>query len=311
MRTPDLSAFEFDALLAHYGIVGHPTRLPLNGPPQTRYDRIDATPPALLLLFAQRDGDARWGAQLTAYLRAQVAPCLAWQTGKTGQTVMTIGDRTAALAMCSEGAQLASPEAAHCAAIGDALAHFHLAGRNASVEHANAIGPAWWRERAAALAGTLPAAETALLCEEIRFQALHRFHDLPRGLIVGLPSRANAWWSAGRPHFISCDRACTDLLLFDVALAVNDWCVDADGAIDPTRARALLHAYADARAFTALERGAWPVLLRAAALQTWLLQREDASVCEAAITRLRRSARSDAEAHRVWPSISVRSSACA
>jgi homoserine kinase type II len=58
--------------------------------------------------------------------------------------------------------------------------------------------------------------------------------------------------------------------VFDVAVTLNDWCVDAAGNIEPGRARALLVAYQGRRALSAVERGAWPAMLRAAALRFWL-----------------------------------------
>ncbi len=64
--------------------------------------------------------------------------------------------------------------------------------------------------------------------------------------------------------------ACTDALLYDVAITVNDWCMDAGSVLDAERCAALLDAYRRARPFTAMERGAWPVMLRAAALRFWV-----------------------------------------
>jgi homoserine kinase type II len=61
-----------------------------------------------------------------------------------------------------------------------------------------------------------------------------------------------------------------DCLLFDAAVTLNDWCVHAGGEIDAARAHALLAAYNSKRPFTAAERGAWPGMLRAAALRFWL-----------------------------------------
>jgi homoserine kinase type II len=64
--------------------------------------------------------------------------------------------------------------------------------------------------------------------------------------------------------------ACTDALLYDVAICVNDWCVFDDGALDEKRAAALLDAYQVARPLTSGEAAAWPVMLRAAALRFWI-----------------------------------------
>jgi len=48
---------------------------------------------------------------------------------------------------------------------------------------------------------------------------------------------------------------------------VNDWASEDDGQLDFQRAGALVAAYQGVRPLTSIERGAWPVLLRAAALR--------------------------------------------
>jgi homoserine kinase type II len=64
--------------------------------------------------------------------------------------------------------------------------------------------------------------------------------------------------------------AATDFLAFDLAIAANDWCVDAQGALDAERVSALVSEYHSVRPLSVDERTQWPLLLRAAALRFWL-----------------------------------------
>jgi homoserine kinase type II len=67
-------------------------------------------------------------------------------------------------------------------------------------------------------------------------------------------------------YFAGCDT-----WLFDVAVTVNDWCIDlASGVLIEARVRAMLAAYHAVRPFTAGEQQAWQPMLRAAALRFWL-----------------------------------------
>lgn len=67
-------------------------------------------------------------------------------------------------------------------------------------------------------------------------------------------------------YFAGCDT-----WLFDVAVAINDWCIDLEtGELDDTRVRAFLDAYHAVRPFTLDECAAWKAILRGAALRFWL-----------------------------------------
>ena len=67
-------------------------------------------------------------------------------------------------------------------------------------------------------------------------------------------------------YFAGCDT-----WLFDVAVSINDWCIERhSGAIEPELAAAWLQAYAGVRPFTAEEKAAWPAMLRGAALRFWI-----------------------------------------
>jgi homoserine kinase type II len=62
-----------------------------------------------------------------------------------------------------------------------------------------------------------------------------------------------------------------DTLLFDVAVCLNDWCIDHDsGALLENLAVPFLAAYQDVRLLTPAELRLLPALLRAAAFRFWL-----------------------------------------
>jgi homoserine kinase type II len=67
-------------------------------------------------------------------------------------------------------------------------------------------------------------------------------------------------------YFAGCDK-----WLFDIAVTVNDWCVDlSSGKLDPARVDAMLRAYQTVRPFTPAEERHWNDMLRAGALRFWV-----------------------------------------
>ena len=182
-----------------------------------------------------------------------------------------LNGRPAGIVTCVPGADLKQVNAGHCATIGALLAEMHLAGASYRAEMPNPRGPKWWKAAMPKVLPFLDAHAAALLKEEVRFQSLYRFEDLPRGVIHADLFRDNVLWDGSRVGgIIDFYFACNDVLLYDVAVAVNDWCITADAVLDRGRATALLKAYHGVRPFNAIERGAWPVMLRAGALRFWI-----------------------------------------
>jgi homoserine kinase type II len=208
---------------------------------------------------------------LMAHLAERSIPSAHPVASRTGDYLGMLNGKPAALVARLEGRDVSAPTIQQCAAVGATLAGLHLAGQSYPATMENPRGAAWWKAVQPAILPFIPAAEAELLAEEIRFQDAHRRSDLPRGAIHADLFRDNVLLVGDRvAGVIDFYFACTDALLYDVAIAVNDWCIRTDGTLDDARARAFIESYAAVRPFTAAEREAWPVMLRAGALRFWV-----------------------------------------
>jgi homoserine kinase type II len=208
---------------------------------------------------------------LMAHLARHGIPCPAPIADRSDRYLGTLNGKPATIVTCLPGAPLASPQPGHCEQVGAILGALHLAGKSYAGKLDNPRGPKWWRQAAREVAPFLDDARRELLASELDFQARHRELDLPRGPVHADLFRDNVLFDGDRiGGVIDFYFAGIDAFLFDVAVTVNDWCVDQAGEIDEERARVLLAAYRHVREFSGGEREAWPVLLRAAALRFWL-----------------------------------------
>lgn len=212
---------------------------------------------------------------LMAHLARHGIPCPAPIADRDNEYLGQLNGKPAAIVSRLSGASEMSPGVEHCAAIGGILADVHIAGLSYGRRLDNPRGPHWWHETAPQVMPFLSATEQAMLSDELRFQSSHRHDELPRGVVHADLFRDNCLFesTAGTPRvggIIDFYFAGNDVLLFDVAVTVNDWCSDAAGELDAARAAALLEAYHAVRPLSAAERRAWPALLRGAALRFWL-----------------------------------------
>jgi homoserine kinase type II len=152
----------------------------------------------------------------------------------------------------------------------------HLAGRDFTMTQANRRGLAWWDATVPVVLPFLDAERAALMADELAYQrrlaATPAFAALPRGAVHGDLFRDNAMFENGRlAGIFDFYFAGIDCLLYDVAVALNDWCIDLDtGRLAEDRALAFVDAYGAVRPLQATELRLLPALMRAAALRFWL-----------------------------------------
>ena len=226
----------------------------------------------VLTLFERIAPDALpYYINLMAHLAQHGIPCPQPIATLNNSYLNQLNGKPACIVSRLKGAPDMAPGVNHCAQVGEMLADMHLAGKNYPAQLANPRGPHWWKETAAAVMPKLDADSQAMLKEELRFQALYRFEDLPRGVIHADLFRDNVLFDgellSGAIDFYF---ACNDAWLYDLAITVNDWCMQDDCTLHGERVAAMLSRYHARRPLTAIEKGAWPVMLRAAALRFWL-----------------------------------------
>ncbi|MDD2536408.1 MAG: homoserine kinase, partial [Macromonas bipunctata] len=164
----------------------------------------------------------------------------------------------------------------HCAQVGAMLARMHLAGQDYPRQQPNLRGLAWWNDTAPVVLPNLSPAQAELLQDELAHQnaiAASASHaQLPRGPIHADLFRDNVMFDQGQlSGFFDFYFAGCDSFAFDLAVCLNDWCIDlATGEQDDTRSAAMVQAYAAVRPLTAAEQELLPAMLRAGALRFWI-----------------------------------------
>lgn len=214
--------------------------------------------------------------ELMSHLAAHHIPCPKPITDKAGGSLHMLNGKPATLISCLTGRDIDKPNVTQCAAVGEVLAKMHIAGLSFDQQdhHEQTRNPrgADWRNKTAQLVMPhLDAEAQQLLKAEMTFQAGLDLAALPSGVIHADLFRDNVLFDGDQiGGLIDFYYACHDTLAYDLAIAVNDWCVHADGSLDANRLEAMLKAYQAVRPFNEAELAAWPGLLRIAALRFWL-----------------------------------------
>jgi homoserine kinase type II len=212
---------------------------------------------------------------LMAHLAARGLPCPAPLADSAGRIQRPLANKPAVLFTCLLGREVVTPDAKHCAAVGDALARLHLAAADFPSPQANPRGLGWCRGTGAHLLPLLDPEAATLLTDELEDQSAPHV-ALPRGIVHADLFRDNVLFDGSRlSGLLDFYFAGEDELLFDLAVAANDWCLDDAGQLDAGRTRALLQAYHARRPLLTEEAKAWPRLLRRAALRFWLSRLQD------------------------------------
>lgn len=213
---------------------------------------------------------------LMSHLATHGVPCPKPIINQSGKSLHMLNGKPAVLISCLNGRDVTTPNTAQCAEVGAVLAKMHIAGQSFDrqpeyQQHRNPRDAEWRINTAEKVMLHLPENDQHLLKTTLAFQQSLDTAPLPHGVIHADLFRDNVLFDGDKiGGLIDFYYACHDVLAYDLAITVNDWCVAADGSLDAVRLNAMLQAYESVRPLEPAEKTAWNSLLRIAALRFWL-----------------------------------------
>ena len=199
-----------------------------------------------------------------------------------GEILHSLCGKPAAVVDRLRGSSRLAPDVDHCQQVGQMLARMHLAGADFELQQPNLRGLYWWIDTVPEVMPFLTMAQRGFIESELGFQerlaVSLAYAHLPRGPIHADLFRDNVMFDDSDAQ--AGDRlsglfdfyfAGIDTFLFDIAVCVNDWCIDLDsGRLEEDRASALVSAYHAVRPLSGDEQRLFPAFLRGAALRFWI-----------------------------------------
>jgi homoserine kinase type II len=232
--------------------------------------------------------------ELMHHLASSGLPVPQPQTQRSGQRISSLKNKPAAIVSKLPGNWVAKPTTEHCKLAAQTLARCHLAGVDSPIKQANLRDSAWRQATAPKVKPFLNASQQLLLDkaleEDKRICQSDTWHKLPSGPAHCDLFRDNVLFESmglilKMGGFIDFYFASVEAFIFDVAVAINDWCIDhSTGALDQNLVNAWLNAYSEIRTFTPEEKNLWPATLRIAALRFWVSRLYDFHMPRAAET---------------------------
>ena len=226
---------------------------------------------------------------LMLHLSAQGLSCPVPLARKDGGLVSTIKNKPAALVSFLEGRSVRNPRPEHCRALGTAMAQMHLAGDRFELTRPNNHGLGNWQalfERCHSRADEVSPDLTRAMERELTRLQENWPDNLPTGIIHADLFPDNVFFLQGDiSGLIDFYFACNDFYAYDLAIALNAWCFEADATFNVTKARALMSGYQNMRPLAPEEIDAVPILGAGAAMRflttrlfDWLNQVDGAQV---------------------------------
>jgi homoserine kinase type II len=235
----------------------------------------------ILTLYERRvaPADLPYFLNLMEHLAANGIPCPTPLHAKDGKSLRSLCGRPAAIITFLAGMWPRRVQPFHCAALGGALAEFHLAGSTFAPSRRNNLSVDAWRplfQSCADRADRVMPGLSSVLSAELDYLEAHWPRGLPSGVCHADLFPDNVFFRHETlSGIIDFYFACNDFLTYDVSICLNAWCFERDGSFNVTKAKLLLSSYRKARPFSPEEIEALPLLARGNAMRFLLTRLYD------------------------------------
>ena len=213
---------------------------------------------------------------LMTYLAKENFLCPRPIENKNGQALGLLKEKPALMVSFLDGKEKAIRSPKSCYLVGQYLAKLHLTANNFPQLNKNTRGLDWVSDMYLNLKKYLSLEDQGILELEINYHKEMDKVELPEGIIHGDLFRDNVLFLNDKiSGFIDFYYACNEKFIYDIAIAINDWCIDQDGQINKSMFLEFIKGYRSERKLTDNEQEYLNVSLRLAALRFWLSRLED------------------------------------
>ncbi len=192
------------------------------------------------------------------------------QSNNRSNTLHTFNGKTTAFFNHLSGLSIEIPSLSQCYEVGLQLARLHVYGCQYNFQRCNNKDLKGCRSLFLKLKPYLKQSDINKISAELAFQQQYANVKLPKGVIHADLFRDNILFANEKiSGILDFYNSCHDYLLLDIAITINDWCID-NATVNCQKTECFLLGYQSVRNIEPLEKKLLPIFLRRASLRFWL-----------------------------------------
>ncbi len=158
-----------------------------------------------------------------------------------------------------------------CKQVGNVLGEIHNNSKGYKNTYEGVRNNQWFTETSKKIRESISDDDNEIIQECLKNLLNFKNKNIPKGVIHGDLFRDNVMFEKNKlSGVIDFNYACTGNLIYDLAITVNDWCINKDGTINIEKQNAMILSYSSKRKIEENEKNSWNLILCFAALRFWL-----------------------------------------